>query len=143
MNVKSYKRLPKYMVRQMMPDLVWTHFEVVDDQEKYFCFFDDNNKFVGAMFVRFECFEFQGDALTFTVYIDKFEVAYKRRGEGWGKKMFNWLIDTYPISAVTLCHVLEEKDGGSSYRWWKHMGFHKPNRLYSQMYKRIPVKHRS
>lgn len=137
MIVKSYKKLPKYMVRQMMPDLVWTHFEVVDDQEKYFCFFDDDNKFVGAMFVRFETFEFVGDNLEFVVYIDKFEVAYKRRGEGWGKAMFNWLIDTYPISAVTLCHVMEGKDGGSSYRWWRHMGFRKPDRMYSQMYKRI------
>lgn len=137
MIVKSYKKLPKYIIRNMMPDLVWAHFETVDFQEKLFCFFDDDDKFVGAMFVRFETFEFVGDNLEFTVYIDKFEVAYKRRGEGWGKAMFNWLINTYPISAVTLCHVIEEKDGGSSYRWWRHMGFRKPDRMYSQMYKRI------
>lgn len=139
MVVKTYRKLPKYIVRQLY-DLVWAHNECVDDCELIYCFFDEIGDFVGAIFLKYEDFILQGKPLPkpmFNIYIEKFEVNPKRRREGWGKAMYEWLVNHIPIRTIGLCHVIEEKDGGASYRWWRHMGFHKPQALYSYMEKHI------
>lgn len=93
--------------------------------------------FVGAMMVDFESFTIHNGKPWFDIYIDKFEVAKGWHGKGIGKAMFNGLCWKYDIRKVNLCHVMKEKDGGASYRFWRHMGFHKPEAAYQQLTKTI------
>ena len=136
MKIKIYNKLPRYIVDKL-PNLVWTHHEQVIDEEVFFCCFDDNGKFVGVMDVEFQCFKRVNDKFKFLVYIERFEVTPDRRGEGWGKQMFQWLINNYDIYRVELCHCDRYSDDSSSYKWWRHMGFRKEDAEYSMMYKNI------
>lgn len=125
----------------MLPNL-FTHLDESYETTQIFAFYDpqrgktEQSRFVGAMMVNFECFDVKNGKINFQVYIDKFEIAKKCRGNGYGKTMYETFLSKYDtVNKVSLCHVNKHIDNGSSYSFWRHMGFHKPEAVYDIMVK--------
>lgn len=135
--VRKCKKLTKVQARQMY-DLFTANISVIC--EETILTFYLNGEFVGATLIRYDAFDLYkgkkpGIEPGFEVYINYFEVVKDRRGEGIGEAMFRWLEDNLNVFKFTLCHRDFSIDKKASYRFWRKMGFRKPNILFSEMEK--------
>jgi GNAT superfamily N-acetyltransferase len=144
--IEPVKKITKWQAKKV-PEL-FTHLDTSCGTMQIFAVYMDDHRiapipktkqgaFVGAMMVDFESFTIRDGRPWFTIYINKFEVTKGWRGNGIGKAMLHTLRWKYDIHKITLCHMLPESDGGASYRFWRHMGFHKPDGCYQMMEKTI------
>lgn len=143
--ISPVRKITKWQSAKL-PEL-FTHLDESFETTQLFAVYDPSigNKthrsFVGAMMVNFECFDVKNGKFIFHIYIDKFEVAKQQRGKGYGRAMYETFLSKYnvpdkvAICHVALCHVITIKDGGASYRFWRHMGFHKPDADFDRMEK--------
>ena len=139
-SVKPVNRIYKWQEKKL-PHL-FTFMDRSDDNTQIFTVYIDDigakssySIFAGAMMVRFDDFRLIGGKPYFSIYIHKFEVVEKWKGEGVGRAMFEWLLDNFRISKIELSHMADNIDGGNSYQFWKHMGFRKPDKEYFGMEK--------
>lgn len=140
--IEPIKKIAKWQAKKL-PEL-FTSLDKSSSTVQIFAVYKDDpfiktkqGAFVGAMMVDFDNFFIRNGKPWFDIYIDKFEVAKGWRGNGIGRAMLHRLCWSYSIHKVFLCHVIKEKDGGASYRFWRHMGFHKENVHDQEMTKTI------
>lgn len=122
MLVKFPNRICGSLVKQL-ETLAWSNDEHLDFDEAFVLFYDDSGAFVGATKIGFYLYGVEKGRMLVSLHIFKFEVVGNRRGEGFGNRMFNWIVENYKPYMVELHHVDPEYDNGSSYRWWRKCGF--------------------
>lgn len=139
------RKITKWQAAKV-PEL-FTHLDESYETTQLFAVYDPDlgktahSGFVGAMMVNFECFAVKNGKFIFDIYIDKFEIAKHKHGKGYGRAMYEAFLSKYNVPDkvalchVALCHVITIKDGGASYRFWRHMGFHKPDADFDRMEK--------
>ena len=140
MNVKFHKRITRAMAKQLTT-LAWSYNERLGhglgNNETFVLFYDNNDTFVGATKLEFMIHKVMDGQILLGIYIWKFEVVPNRRGEGFGKQMFEWIVNNYKPYRIELQHMEKHSDNGSSYRWWRSLGFKHMKHSESMMEKII------
>lgn len=129
MKTKQYNRLPA-KVANRFKSLPWSDFQEAERDETFIVFYDDNNALVGVTLIKFIGFEVE-DRPGVNIYIDKFETLASCRGEGWSKKMYEWIINSFNVRKISLKCVDPEYDNGASHSFWTHMGFQEIDEHYN------------
>ena len=140
LTIRIQKRLTKAQVACMW-DLFDRRTKCVGPGETILAFYE-GAVFVGACQLRFDAFDlskgrYPGKSPAFCIYVLLFEVANDMRGRGIGRRMYEMIEQEYNLYRVELCHRLETADQGASYRFWRRMGFHRPQAVYDMMVKNI------
>ena len=142
--LEPVKKLTKWQANKLS-ELFTEHDKSGNKTQIYVAYIDDphiktkQGRFVGAISITFENFMIHNGKPYFDIFINTFEVVKHWRGNKIGATMFYRLIhnDKFKVSKVGLIHMTSLKDKGASYRFWKHMGFHKPDSINLYMEKTI------
>lgn len=116
---KAYKRNMAF-IRKGCPVLFNFDGKSLDDNELIVCMYV-GGKFVAATDFNVEGFSFDKGELYHTIDIQLFEVVEKHQGNGYGRKLFKYILEHYKANVVTLRHRYD--DDGESKDFWKMMGF--------------------
>lgn len=106
--------------------------------EAYYKFLNEDGLVVGAVSIEYESFKLSRDGIPlWEIFIGGFEVHRKFRGKGYGKEMIDWIEHNLPVYRIELCHRHPDDDDSASLNFWRHMGFHKPDKNYQTLIKVI------
>lgn len=118
MTIKVYKeKIPKKYFK-LLPTVFWERMSEACDPFNFCLGFFEGHKFLGAAKVLYYEPILVDDLPLWDLEIESFEVNYKERRKGYGRRMYEYLETRFPIYKVNLMYYDDDAK-----LFWKRMGF--------------------